>query len=100
MGRELKRLYYIAGMAPTEAEKADAEELGISMLRNALGGNDTLDGLEVADEVAGLVPRGYWKMRGCKLIGKLALEAFAKAKEQVESREKAKAVKPAADGRK
>jgi len=59
-------LFFIAGMIPTDAERAAAEKLGTARFRNAnLAKNDTI---EKCDEVAGLVPESYKNLKGVKVL--------------------------------
>jgi len=67
MHRELRRLYYIKGMVPTEEEKADAARLGMICFRNGAVA-EKASYLEPADEVAGYVPAGYLEMKGCRIL--------------------------------
>ena len=60
-------LFFIAGMVPTEAERAAAEKLGTSRFRNAqLAVNDSI---EKCDAVAGLVPEAYQNVKGIEVLG-------------------------------
>lgn len=59
-------LFFIAGMIPTEAERAAAEKLGTGRFRNAkLAANDSR---EQCDAVAGLVPEIYNGVKGIKVL--------------------------------
>lgn len=59
-------LFFIAGMVPTEAERAAAGKLGTSRFRNAqLAVNDSI---EKCDAVAGLVPEAYRGTKGIKVL--------------------------------
>lgn len=59
-------LYFVAGMVPTEAERAAAASLGTSRFRNArLAGQGPI---EKCDAVAGLVPKAYREIKGVKVL--------------------------------
>lgn len=60
-------LYYIQGSRPTAEELAKAEALGIVRFRNA-SLVSTEDTLEPCKRVAGLVPKGYAKMKGVTIL--------------------------------
>lgn len=65
-------LFFIAGMVPTDAERAAAEKLGTARFRNAhLAKNDTV---EKCDEVAGLVPEIYKNVKGIQVLDAKAEE--------------------------
>jgi hypothetical protein len=60
-------LYFIAGMVPTDAERAEAAAFGLTAFRNA--SQVTSDGsLERAEFVAGLVPERYKDVPGCRVL--------------------------------
>jgi hypothetical protein len=61
-----KKLYFIAGVAPTDAERADAKALGITALRHAeLAGNTHVEPCNV---VAGAVPKAYLSVEGIQVV--------------------------------
>lgn len=66
MASKARKLFWIAGPVPTDFERAEAAELGITAFRNATYADTAA--LERADVVAGLVPAGYDAMPGCRVV--------------------------------
>ena len=82
----MKALYFTEGVAPTNAERAEAAKLGIKAFRNA----EFSTGVEKCDAVAGAVPAQYLTAKGVQVVkpGPTAEEiaaAEAEAKSQAEA---------------
>ena len=91
MEKGQKGLYFIAGVAPTDKERADAAALGIKAFRNAeLAGAARV---ERCDVVAGLVPAAYKGFPGVQVVkaAPTADELAAKAKAEAEAKAQAEA---------
>lgn len=65
MQTKITSLYFCGDSNPTEEERAEAKELGITAFRNV---RLVEESLEKADVVAGKAPTRYAKLKGCKVI--------------------------------
>jgi hypothetical protein len=91
VGKGQKGLYFIAGVAPTDKERAEAASLGIKAFRNAeLAGATRVERCDVA---AGLVPAAYNGFPGVQVVkaAPTADELAAKAKAEAEAKAQAEA---------
>ncbi len=86
-----KKLYFIAGVAPTDAERADAKALGITAFRHAELASNTQ--IEHCDVAAGAVPASYKNVEGIQVVkaAPTADELAAKAKAEAEAKAQAEA---------
>jgi hypothetical protein len=65
--RNVKKLYFLKSMVPTDEELAEADRLGIRAMRNGSVAAKS-PYCEPAEVVAGFVPVGYLDMKGCKIL--------------------------------
>ena len=86
MEKGQKGLYFIAGVAPTDKERAEAASLGIKAFRNAELADATR--VERCDVAAGLVPAAYNGFPGVQVVkaAPTADELAAKAKAEAEAK--------------
>jgi hypothetical protein len=79
-------------MVPTAEERAEAEALGLTAFRNA---SQVGTGIEKAELVAGLVPEGYRKLHGCRIVERKPVEPAKPVDEEPTEENTRPAAKPA-----